>query len=356
MRNARTATLTVILLAIITLAAAATFANAQTNHQTEEKLVEVAQRAGNQIQTLITNVYADPEAVQKIENANLTSQFENNVTQYQNEGLTKLTQAQEALSKADYSAASDSALAALEVFRNTYSNLEGIMDAAGIASDSSASSQQLLDAIDRELQRIGTLKEILLTNASQNILQTLDDANKTLLQAKTSALNGQTADAQAQFVEAKQAIAQIYTYLKTQAEQSNTWRLNEFCQRLMRQIQERFAYGKQSGVDFSGALAAKGYQSEKQFIQALQTKIMNAQSQGDIQNAIADCESIGQMVQQMQQSLNQEISSQQQNQSAANGSGTGGEGANSGSSGAQGSNGAGGSSGSGSGSGTKSGK
>jgi hypothetical protein len=326
MLNTKTAALALLLLAIIAFPVVLTFANAQTSHSVEENLVSLSQEAGNQVQTLIAKVYADPNATQKLENANLMDQFEGNATLYQTEGLAKLSNAQEALANSQYTSASDSALQALDVFRSTYSSLQSLLEAAGVPVDASLGNQELLDAIERELQRVETLKEILPTNASQDILITLDNAKERLLEAKTSALNGEIETAQTQFVEAKQFITQIYQYLKTEAQQSNTWRLNEYCQKLQQQIQERFSYGKQNGVDFTAALAARGYQSETQFIQALQAKIQNAQNQGDIQDAIQECELINQMVQQMQQSLNQEINSQQQNQGSTSGGGVGGDG------------------------------
>jgi len=350
MRKIGTAVLALILLVIIALPATVTFVNAQTNREAEENLVEAAEKAGNQVQALIANVYADPNATQKIEGANLTSQFESYVAQYQNEGVTKLAQAKEALTRGDYSAASELSLYALGVFRSTFSALQATLKAAGANTDSGFKNQELLDAINRDLQRVENLAWTVTANASQNTLQAIDDANKTLLEAKTALLNGQADYAQAQYIEAKQFITQIYQCLKIQAEESNTWRLNEYCQRFMQQIQERFAYGKQNGIDFSSALSAKGYQSEAQFMQALQTKIMNAQNQGDIQNALQECEAVSQMVQQMQQSLDQEISSQQQNQQSPNAtSGSGGSGGDnsegSGAGDAQGGNGASGSKG-----------
>ncbi len=326
MINTKTAALALILLAIIAFPVVLTFANAQTNQSVEENLVAMAQGAGNQVQTLITKIYTDPNATQKIENANLMDQFEGNATLYQAEGLAKLSNAQEALANSQYNSASDSALQALDIFRSSYSSIEVILEAAGIPIDTSISNQELIDAIERELQRVETLKEILPSNTSKDTFDLLDNAKEKLLEAKTSTLKGETDTAQAQFVEAKQFITQIYQYLKTEAQQSNTWRLNEYCQKLQQQIQERFSYGKQNGIDFTAALAAKGYQSETQFMQAIQAKIQNAQSQGGIQNAIQECELINQMVQQMQQSLNQEINSQQQNQGGTSGGGVGGDG------------------------------
>jgi hypothetical protein len=90
---------------------------------------------------------------------------------------------------------------------------------------------------------------------------------------------------------------------------------------LQERIQERFRYGSQNGIDFSSTLHSLGYQSENQFMQALQTQIQNAQAQFDIKKAIDDCLTIGQTVQQMEQALNQEIT-HQQGPNPSNGAGT----------------------------------
>jgi uncharacterized membrane protein YgcG len=337
MPTTKTAVLALVLLATIMFPAVLTFANAQTNHTVEEQIVGIAQKAGDQIQNLITHAYAEPNATEKIQNANLTDQFEGNLTLYQEEGLAKLSEAQTALKNAQYTVASDSALQALEVFRNVYGSLQSIMKTSGITSQATLSNQEIIDAINSELQRVGTLNAILPANTSQNTLNLLQGANQTLLNAQTLAQKGETAAAQTEYLRAKQDITQIYQNLKTQAQQTNNWRLSVYCQTLQQQIQERFAYGKQNGIDFSAALSAKGYQSEAQFMAALQTHVQNAQTQGTLQDAVAQCQLISQMVQQMEQVLNQEISNQQQGQANAGGAGVGGDGAgNSGGTGSSG--------------------
>jgi hypothetical protein len=330
MSNIKTAALALVLLAIILFPAAVTLADAQTSHPVEAQLVLMAQNAADQIQNQITHAYAEPNATQKIQTAHLTDQFEGNLTLYQEDGLAKLSKAQQALNNGQYTSASDSALGALEVFRNVYGSLQSILQAAGITSQAALSNQEIADAITSEMQRDGALSQILPTNTSQNTLDLLNRANQTLLTAQILAQNGETDAAQTEYLRAKQDITRIYQDLKTQAQQSNSWRLGVYCQTLQQQIQERFAYGKQNGIDFSGALAAKGYQSEAQFMAALQTRIQNAQTQGDLQDAVAECQVISQMVQQMEQALNQEISMQQQGQTNTGGSGVGGDGAGSG--------------------------
>ncbi|MCW4028783.1 MAG: hypothetical protein NWE92_03960 [Candidatus Bathyarchaeota archaeon] len=282
----------------------------QVNVAVEEKMVQLAEQTSNQIQNLITKVYADEEAQEKIENASLTQQFEANVTIYQNEGLSKLSAAQEALANSNYDSAADSAREALSVFREVYRSLQQILETAGVQDNSALNNQELLDAINRELLRVETLQNLLPANATQERL-TLETSKDKLLEAQTALQEGKYSQAQTLYLEAKQDITQIYQYLKTQAEESNMWRLSRYCESLQQRIQERFQYGSQNGVNFDATLQSLGYQSESQFMQALQNIIQNAQSQSDIKKAIEECTTVGQMVQQMEQALNQEINHQQ---------------------------------------------
>jgi hypothetical protein len=306
------------------------YVNGQVNITVEENTVKLAEQAGNRIQNLITAVYADENATAKIQNASLTQQFEGNVTLFQKDGLDQLTAAQEALANSNYDVAADSALQALTIFRHVYSSLQAILETAGLQDNSSINNQALMDAINRELQRMNTIQNLLATDAPQEIITLLETANSTLLRAKVALQDGKYAEAQTLYLEANQNIIQIYEYLKTQAEESNTWRLSGYCERLQQRIQERFRYGSENGINFNATLQSLGYQSENQFMQALQNRIQNAQSQSDIKNAIQECLTIDQMVQQMEQALNQEINRQQGpspsngNDGTSGGNGTGG--------------------------------
>jgi hypothetical protein len=285
--------------------------NGQVNITVEENMVKLAEQAGNRIQNLIAAVYADENATAKIQNASLTQQFEGNITFYRNDGLNQLTAAKEALAKSNYKLAADSSLKALTIFREVYSSLQRILETAGLQNTASINNQGLMDAINRELQRVNTIQNLLSSNATQETITRLETANSTLIQAKAALQDGKYVEAQTFYLEARQNIIPIYQYLKTQAEESNTWRLNGYCKRTQQRIQERFRYGSKNSIDFTAAIQSLGYQSESQFMQALQNKLQNAQSQSDIKKAIQECLTIDQMVQQMEQTLNQEINNQQ---------------------------------------------
>jgi hypothetical protein len=298
--------------------------NGQVKITVEENIVKIAEQAGNRIQNLITSVYADENATEKIQNASLTQQFEGNVTLYQNDGLNQLTSAKEALANSNPDLAAEYALKALIIFREVYSSLQGILETAGLQDTASINNQELIDAINRELQRVDTIQNLLPSNATQETISRLETATNTLLQAKEALQEGKYTEAQTLYLEARQNITQIYQYLKTQAEETNNWRLIGYCYRMQQRIQERFRYGNENGIDFSSVIQSLGYQSEYQFMQTLQNRIQNAESLSDIKNAIEQCLTIDKMVQQMEQALNQEINRQQgPNPSSGNGATSG---------------------------------
>jgi aminopeptidase N len=124
-------------------------------------------------------------------------------------------------------------------------------------------------------------------------------------------LTGYPTEAKSAFLDAKASISEVYQYLKAQAEENNTWRLQNYCEGLQERIRERFRYGREEEIDFSEVLQSYGYQSEDQFMEALQNQTQTCQSEQNFENAIQECEQAGQMVQQMEQALNQEINKQQ---------------------------------------------
>lgn len=312
--------ITLLIILTCTVLPTILFANGQVNHRIEEKMVILAEQTRDQTQNLITSIYSNENSTSKIENINLTAQFEGNVTLYQTEGLNKLSTAQQALASSNYEQVANSSLEAMATFRQVYISLKLIIEAAGLEDNSPEINQELLDAINREIQRIDTLQTILPEEVPQEITTLLSKARSTLLQAKANLQEDKYDEAKTLYLEAKQNITQIYQYLKTQAEESNIWRLNGYCDALQQRIQERFRYGSQNGVNFTSTLDSLGYQSESQFMQALQNKIQNAKSQVTIQNAINDCLLINQMVSEMEQALNQEIN-QHQGPNPTNGNG-----------------------------------
>jgi tetratricopeptide (TPR) repeat protein len=288
-----------------------------------EELVELADRAEQQVKNLIDLVYANETALQKIEDVGLLDALEGNVTLY-NQGVGNLTAAHNALEIADYEGAVDYATEALSIFREVFSSIHMILEDAGLQKGHLVDNQGLLEAITRQLQRIDRLREILPEDAPEDIKQLLDDAEALLDidAARALLLEGNANEVISNLQEAKELISQVYDYLKEQAEESNAWRIGDYCERVRERIRERFRYGNQTGIDFTAVLESLGYQSENQFMETLENMIQTAQGKtGDFKNALQDLDAIGQMVQEMDQALTQEMNRHQGGNGSAGGGG-----------------------------------
>ena len=298
----------------------AIFGQSQVQATSTEQLVEVADKAEQQVKNLINLVYADDTTLDAIEDVELLDELEGNVTLYNNEGLVNLAAAQDALTLEDYESAVDYATNALSIFRDVFSSIHTILQDAGLQKRELVDSQGLLEAMTRQLERIDRLRELLPVDAPEEILQLLDDSEALLDvdAAKALLLEGKITEIRDTLQEAKELISQVYDYLKEQAEGLNAWRIDGYCERIRERIRERFTSGDQLGVDLTNVLEEFGYQSENQFMETLDYMIQGAKGEsGNLQNALQDLNAIGQMVQQMDQALTQKMNQYQ------NGSGSG---------------------------------
>jgi hypothetical protein len=328
MKRRQLVALAILASVLMTTAPAILYGQAQTQKAPAEELIEVADKAEQQVKNLIDLVYANETALEKIEEVGLRDDLEGNVTLY-DEGVTNLTAAYDSLETSDYDAAVEYATEALSVFREVYSSLHVILEAAGLQKGNLVDYQGLLDAMKHELQRIDQLRDILPEDAPDNIKQLLDDAEALLDvdAARALLLEGKDSEVRDTLQEAKQLISQVYQYLKEQAEESNIWRIQGYCERVQERIRERFRAGNQAGIDFTTVLESFGYQSENQFMETLQNMVQTAQGNAEnFQKALQDLEAIGNMVQQMDQALNQEMQ-RHQSGNGSGGMGSGGPGA-----------------------------
>jgi uncharacterized membrane protein YgcG len=309
-------------------ASAILYGQAQTQAAPAEELVELADRAEHQVKSLIDMVYANETALQQVEDFGLLDELEGNVTLF-DEGVGNLAAANDALEIGDYDGTVAYATEALRVFREVFSSIHLILEAAGLQKGHLVDNQGLLEALTRELQRIDWLRAILPEDAPEDIMRLLDDAEALLDvdAARALLLEGKETEVRSSLQEAKILISQVYQYLKMQGEESDTWRILGYCERVQERIRERFRAGNQSGVDFTAVLESLGYQSENQFMETLQNMIQTAQGKtGDFKSALQDLEAIGQMVQEMDQALMQEMQRHQGGNGSAGGDGGSGSG------------------------------
>jgi len=290
-----------------------------------EQLVDVADKAEQQVKNLIDLVYANESALGTIEEVGLLDELESNVTLC-DEGVGNLTAAHDALELGDYEGAVDYATRALSVFREVFSLVHMILEDAGLQKGQLVDSQGLLEAMTRTLQRIERLREILPEDAPEEITQLLDDAEATLDidASRRLLLEGKTSEVRDTLQEAKDLISQVYYYLKAEAEGLNAWRIDGYCERVRERIRERFRNGNQIGIDFTDVLEARGYQSENQFMETLQNMIQTAKSKtADFKSSLQELDAIGQMVQEMDQAMTQKMN-QHMNGSGSMGGNIGG--------------------------------
>ena len=323
----------IILLAIIILATTSPtlLVQGQNYISIEEKIVNIAEKAAQKVDEIIILINSNQETLEKIDTTGLLEQFQNNVTLYE-EGLTKLDSAKQALANNQNTEAIDFAIDVLRIFKEVYSSVTTIMQTSGIEkAPQLISSQEIQDAISRELNRIDSLRELVGSDAPEQIVNLLDDAQELFNQANAKLIEEDFTEAKNLYNEAKADILQVYQYLKETAESSNVERLTIYCQQIQERARERFRYGQEKNVDLTNALTTLGYQSETEFMNALSNQIQNAENQQSIQSALTLCQQLSQMVQNMENVVNQEITRQQGQQSgpgiegnsAGNGSGPG---------------------------------
>ena len=299
--------------------------------QTQEasaELIKLAEGANQQVKSLIDSIFANETALQTINSSSRLDELSGNVTRY-TEGAEKLAQAQNQLENSNYAEAATLANDALGMFREAFKSINRILEDSGLQNGMAVDAQGLLDAYTRALTRITQLRAILQTNATDALV--LLDQAETYLNintAKERLQEGEISQVISNLSQANQLISQVYQYVKTQAEESNAWRINSYCEGIREQATERFRYGDQQGINATDYIGPLGFQSENQFMAALQNRVQLAEGNaGNIQKAMQDLEVIGQMVQEMNQALTQEINRRQGN---PGGSGAGGDGSGSG--------------------------
>jgi tetratricopeptide (TPR) repeat protein len=319
-------TFTGIALILVILAATPMMFLAQAQVQTSPatQLVSLAEKAGYQVKNLIDIINSNDTALAQIDAYNLTSSFEENVALYETDGLGNLTAAQNALAANDYDGAIDYAFAAFRIFRQTFSEIHNILDTVELQKGDLVENAGLLEAIARELQRADQLSTILPSETPQEIFTQLEEAKNLLNEARSLLLQGNTTQAKAAYHDAKQIIIEVHQYLKTNAEESNRYRVANFTEKLQQKIQEKFQYSEENGINFTRALNAHGYQSKNQFMNAIQNRIEALTHNPNFAEVLQNCQDLSQMIQQMEQSLNQEINQHQgQNNSGGNDNGNG---------------------------------
>ena len=313
------------LIILLSVSPGVLFVQGQVQGTLAQKMVIIAEKATQQVQSLIDNVQLIQNAEETIEAVGLGGEYRANVTLFETESKTNLEEAHFALESGNYEGAVDYAFASLRISRETYILIRFIIQEAGLTNNELSENQGLLDSIDRQLEEIDRLQEILPDTAPQEILDYLSNAQAVLDDAKLSLISDDSSSAKTMLIEAEKDIQKVFDYLKQQAEESTQIRLSDYCQKLQQRVQERLRYGANQGVDLTSTLQSLGYESEAQFMAILQNRIQAAQGEQSFQVTLQECEQISMMVQQMEQAVNQQVNQYQgQNGPTSSGAGNGG--------------------------------
>ena len=303
----------IILATVIVMAAPASAAMfyGQSESVKAEKIAELADKAGQKVENLIELLYVNETALEMIENATLLDELEGNVTLF-DEGTANVTAAYEALEAEDYEGAIANATQALENFREVFKSIHIILYESDVQKGQIIDAQGLLVAMERALERIERIRE-LLNNTSTEALELLDNATNYLDidTARLWLLDGKVSETAYNLTQANHLISEAHQYLKNQAEQGNSIRIRNYLrcmERIRERIRENLELAGNEGIDISTVLESLGYQNVTEFTQALQNMAENAQEKMDeIRNAIKDLQEISRTMREMDKALTHEI-------------------------------------------------
>jgi methyl-accepting chemotaxis protein len=296
------------LLAILIASAVPASAKFYTEKQTE-KFVELAEKAGQKVNNLIKNIYVNETALDTIEGAGYLEALEGNVTLY-NRGLQNVTYAYTALNMSDYQGAIANATEALQIFREVFKSLNIILEYSGVQKGQLIDAQGLIVAMQRSLERIERLREILPENATE-AQELLDNATVYLNidVARTWLLEGRVTETAHNLTQANRLIAQAHQLLKTIAKQMNTIRIRNYLKsatQTMKKIMTRLEQAERKGLNTTTILNQLGYENATQFKEQLQNMIETTQQKIDqIKNTIQELNQIHNNLQNMERNLKQ---------------------------------------------------
>jgi methylphosphotriester-DNA--protein-cysteine methyltransferase len=296
------------LLAILIVSVIPASAKFYTKHQTEQ-FVELAEKAGQKVNNLIENIYVNETALDIIEGAGYLEALEGNVTLY-NRGLQNVTYAYTALNMSDYQGAIANATEALQIFREVFKSLNIILEQSGVQKGQLIDAQGLIVAMQRALERIERLREILPENATK-AQELLDNATVFLNidVARTWLLEGRVAETAHNLTQANWLIAQAYQRLKIIAKEMNAFRIRNYLKsatQSMERIMTRLEQAERKGLNVTEILGQLGFENATQFREQLQNMIEATQEKIDqIKNIIQELNQIHNNLQNMERNLKQ---------------------------------------------------
>lgn len=316
MKTSRIALVLVLAAMVATVApvSAALYQGGLTESDRVTKFVTIADRAGDRVQSLVDLVSANTTA---IENASLIDEFNANVTLLET-GFSYLDNASISLAAEDYDGAVGNATEALTIFRQVLTSIHYILHESGIAIGDIVEAQGLLTAMDRTLERIERLREILdnvdpedfSEESLETVLAKLDEAETYLNKdaAIQLILDGNATEVAYNLTQANTLISEVQQFLKSLVKGSalrRTVNYLELMARTRERVRERFMYMHGEGVDVNGVLNQLGYANMTEYMQTLQNMTQEAREAGSFGEALLQLQEIGQTIREMDQALTQ---------------------------------------------------
>lgn len=299
---------------VIIAAPASVLAYPATESDRAERFVELADRAQDQVETVIGLVSLN---LTEIEAAGFLEDFNANVTLF-TQGQENVTNAYECLAIEDYDGAIANATAALQTFREVLSSIHYIMLESGLTQSGILEGQGLIVAMNRALARIDTLRDLLSKTddpTSEDVLQALAllDEAETYLDIETAQqwiIDGMVTETAHNLTVANSLISDAHQIVKDIATNMSHQRINNFIgqmQRVRERFRERTQYAGGEGINVDAVMQQLGYENMTEFMNTIQNMTQNALNEGNIKEAIQGLRQVSRTIRDADHALTQEI-------------------------------------------------
>jgi hypothetical protein len=306
-RQKKIAAIAALVLLLVSVGSSALVLGQPIIENRSTRIVQIAEDASETVGNLILRIEGNETIKTKIAEAELTEEFDNNVSLYY-QGVSKYDEADALLGDGDYEGAISNSTEALSIFREVYRSINRILIDSDVILRPLVSAEELQEAIERSQERVDELKTLISTEAP--IYSKLTEAEELLTEAKNAFLPDNVDDAKTNLREANVLISEVCNYLKEVAQELNPQRIRDYCEGAY-QYRERFRgmfeKAGNEGFDVDKFLQGFGYQNEDDFMARFQEMIQNAEGAEKIEDALNDLEEIGRVIRQMDQSFTQEI-------------------------------------------------
>ena len=344
MKRSKFAIVAILITIVAMVAPASAFIGSQNIETKAERMVDIAYSAQETIMGIVTRVEDSTTAYELLLAADLDELFYANVSlcvadgtslnkteitvSGNGEAWSLLDAASVSLYAGEYEDAIEGARDALEIFRDVLRSINDILIDAGIETGEILDAQLLQEAIDRSLERIDELRELI--DDENELENSLDDAanilNTNEQNAQDALDDGELEAAKELLMEANSIISDVCRQLRTIAQELNPGRITSYlahARQYKEQFKERFGHAWDEDIDVDVLAQMLGYANEQDFMDELQGIINNAENKNmnkeAIREVIQNLKELGQMIKNMDNALKQEYGNNGNGQGNGNG-------------------------------------